>query len=79
MADEEMSPTVYWTLVGLFVGTITLFVLISTGSFTAVLVLWILIAVVVGVRVAVCVDVVVGVLVVVPVGVVDAVSVGVLV
>ena len=46
-----MSPTVYWTLVGLFVGTITLFVLISTGSFTAVLVLWILIAVVVGVLV----------------------------
>lgn len=51
MADEEMSPTVYWTLVGLFVGTITLFVLISTGSFSAVLVLWILVAITVGVLV----------------------------
>jgi hypothetical protein len=51
MADEEMSPTVYWTLVGLFMGTITIFVLISTGSFTAVLVLWILVAIVVGVLV----------------------------
>lgn len=49
MADEEMSPTVYWTLVGLFMGTITLFVLISTGSFSAVLVLWILVAITVGV------------------------------
>lgn len=46
-----MSPTVYWTLVGLFMGTITIFVLVSTGSFTAVLVLWILVAVVVGVLV----------------------------
>jgi hypothetical protein len=51
MADEEMSPTVYWTLVGLFMGTITIFVLISTGSFTAVLVLWILVAITVGVLV----------------------------
>ena len=51
MADEEMSPTVYWTLVGLFMGTITIFVLISTGSFTAVLVLWILVGVVIGVLV----------------------------
>lgn len=51
MADEEMSPTVYWTLVGLFMATITLFVLISTGSFTAVLVLWILVGIVVGVLV----------------------------
>ena len=46
-----MSPTVYWTLVGLFMATITLFVLVSTGSFTAVLALWILIAVVVGILV----------------------------
>ena len=46
-----MSPTVYWTLVGLFMATITIFVLISTGSFTAVIVLWILTAVVVGVLV----------------------------
>lgn len=46
-----MSPTVYWTLVGLFMGTVTLFVLISTGSFLSVLVLWILVAVVVGVLV----------------------------
>ena len=46
-----MSPTVYWTLVGLFMATITLFVLISTGSFTAVLVVWILVAVIVGVLV----------------------------
>jgi hypothetical protein len=51
MADSEMSPTVYWTLVGLFMATITIFVLVSTGSFTAVLVLWILVAVVVGVLV----------------------------
>jgi hypothetical protein len=51
MADEEMSPTVYWTLVGLFMGTITIFVLISTGSFTAVLVLWILVGITVGVLV----------------------------
>jgi hypothetical protein len=51
MADAEMSPTVYWTLVGLFMATITVFVLISTGSFTAVLVLWILVAVLVGVLV----------------------------
>ena len=46
-----MSPTVYWTLVGLFMGTITIFVLISTGSFTAVLVLWILVGITVGVLV----------------------------
>ena len=51
MADEAMSPTVYWTLVGLFMGTVTLFVLISTGSFTAVLAVWILVAIVVGVLV----------------------------
>ena len=46
-----MSPTVYWTLVGLFMATITIFVLVSTGSFTAVIALWILVAVVVGVLV----------------------------
>jgi hypothetical protein len=51
MADEEMSPTVYWTLVGLFMATITLFVLVSTGSFLAVVVLWLLVGVVVGVLV----------------------------
>jgi hypothetical protein len=51
MADEEMSPTVYWTLVGLFMGTVTIFVLVSTGSFTAVLVLWILVGITVGVLV----------------------------
>ncbi len=51
MADEAMSPTVYWTLVGLFMGTVTIFVLVSTGSFTAVLVLWILVGIVVGVLV----------------------------
>ncbi len=46
-----MSPTVYWTLVGLFMGTITLFVLISTGSFIAVLGLWLMIGIVIGVLV----------------------------
>lgn len=46
-----MSPTVYWTLVGLFMATITIFVLVSTGSFTAVFALWVLVAVVVGVLV----------------------------
>jgi hypothetical protein len=51
MADEAMAPAVYWTLVGLFMATITLFVLVVTGSFTAVLVLWLLIGVVVGVLV----------------------------
>jgi hypothetical protein len=51
MADEAMAPAVYWTLVGLFMATITLFVLVSTGSFMAVLVLWLLVGVVVGVLV----------------------------
>ena len=46
-----MSPTVYWTLVGLFIGTVSLFVLLSTGSFTAVLAVWILVAILVGVLV----------------------------
>jgi hypothetical protein len=51
MADAEMSPTIYWTLIGLFMATITLFVLVSTGSFLAVVVLWLLVGVVVGVLV----------------------------
>jgi hypothetical protein len=51
MADAEMSPTVYWTLIGLFMATITLFVLVSTGSFLAVFVLWLLVGLVVGVLV----------------------------
>jgi hypothetical protein len=51
MADAEMSPTIYWTLIGLFMATITLFVLVSTGSFLAVFVLWLLVGVVVGVLV----------------------------
>jgi hypothetical protein len=51
MADEAMAPAVYWTLVGLFMATITLFVLVSTGSFMAVVVLWLLVGVVVGVLV----------------------------
>ena len=46
-----MSPTVYWTLIGLFMATITLFVLVSTGSFMAVFVLWLLVGLVVGVLV----------------------------
>ena len=46
-----MAPAVYWTLVGLFMATITLFVLVSTGSFMAVVVLWLLVGVVVGVLV----------------------------
>ena len=46
-----MSPTIYWTLIGLFMATITLFVLVSTGSFLAVVVLWLLVGVVVGVLV----------------------------
>jgi hypothetical protein len=51
MADAEMSPTIYWTLIGLFMATITLFVLVSTGSFLAVVVLWLLVGLVVGVLV----------------------------
>lgn len=51
MADEAMAPAVYWTLVGLFMATITLFVLVSTGSFMAVVVLWLLVGIVVGVLV----------------------------
>jgi len=44
-----MDSTTYGILIGVFVLTVTVFVLITTGSFVAVLALWMLIALVVGV------------------------------
>lgn len=42
----DMEPQFYGILVGVFLGVLTLFVLVSTGSIMAVLVLWLLIAVI---------------------------------
>lgn len=42
-----MGPEFYGILVGVFLGVLTLFVLISTGSIMAVLVLWLMVAVIV--------------------------------
>lgn len=46
-----MDSTTYGILIGIFVLTITIFVLITTGSFVAVIALWMLIALIVGVLV----------------------------
>ena len=46
-----MTPGVYGILVGVFLLTVTIFVLISTGSFAAVLVMWLLVGLVVAVLV----------------------------
>lgn len=50
-SSEQMTPAVYGILVGVFMLTVTIFVLFSTGSFIAVVVMWVLVAVVVSVLV----------------------------
>ena len=47
--SDAMTPGVYGILVGVFLLTVTIFVLVSTGSFAAVLVMWLLVGVVVAV------------------------------
>ena len=42
--DASITPEIYGILVGVFLFTLTIFVLFSTGSIVAVLVLWLLIA-----------------------------------
>ncbi len=44
-----MTPGVYGILVGVFLLTVTIFVLVSTGSFAAVFVMWLLVGVVIAV------------------------------
>lgn len=41
--EEEMTPTVYGILVSIFLLTVSVFVLISTGSFVAVIAMWALV------------------------------------
>jgi len=50
-SSEQMTPAVYGILVGIFMLTVTIFVLFSTGSVVAVVVMWVLVAAVVGVLV----------------------------
>lgn len=47
--SDAMTPGVYGILVGVFLLTVTIFVLVSTGSFAAVLAMWLLVGLVVAV------------------------------
>lgn len=46
---DAMTPGVYGILVGVFLLTVTVFVLVSTGSLTAVIVMWLLVGLVIAV------------------------------
>ena len=48
-SSEQMTPGIYGMLVGIFMLTVTIFVLFSTGSFVAVVVMWVLVSAVLAV------------------------------